>query len=265
MIIDFHTHCFPDDLARRAIPKLAAHSNVQAVLDGTMAALRASMARNGIDKSVFLQIATKPSQTPTVNAWAIEQNCADLVGFGCVHPEYPQWRDELDRLADAGIKGIKLHPDYQGFYVDADNLRPIYEHAIARGLVIVFHAGVDIAFPDDVQCTPDRLLKIYDILKHGKVVLAHTGGWRMWDEVEAKLAGLAFYFDTSYCAGFIAGEQLRRIILKHGADKILFASDSPWEDQAVSLKMIRDLRLAPEHEAAILGGNAAKKNLLSLS
>ena len=258
MIIDFHTHIFPDDLARRAVPKLAAHSNVSAFLDGTMASLRASMKKNGIDKSVFLQIATKPSQTPTVNAWAIEQNCDDLIGFGCVHPEYPQWKDELDRLADAGIKGIKLHPDYQGFYVDADNLKPIYEHAIAKGLIIVFHAGIDIAFPNDVHCTPDRLLKIYDILKHGKIVLAHMGGSEMWDEVETKLSGTSFYFDTAYCAGLISAEQFKRIILKHGIDKILFASDSPWEDQALTLKNIRDLRLPSSSESAILGENAWK-------
>ncbi len=258
MIVDFHTHCFPDEIAARAVPKLSEHSGIPAFVDGTTEGLRASMDRTGIDASVLLQIATKPAQTPTVNAWAIQQNSDDLVGFGSVHPEYPGWRDELDRIADAGLKGIKLHPDYQAFFVDADPLRPIFEHAISRGLIVVLHAGVDVGLPDPVHCTPARLLAVYDILRHGTVVLAHMGGWRMWREVEYELAGSAFHFDTSYCVGKLPDEDFRRLIAKHGAGRILFGSDSPWEDQAESLAGIRGLALEAADEAAILGDNAAR-------
>lgn len=258
MTIDFHTHCFPDEIAARAVPKLSEHSGIPYFVDGTVGGLRASMRRNGIDASVLLQIATKPAQTPTVNRWAIEQDCDDIVGFGSVHPDYPQWRDELDRVADAGLKGIKLHPDYQAFFVDADPLKPIYEHAIARGLILVFHAGVDVGLPDPVHCTPARLLTVYDILRQGTVVLAHMGGWRLWHEVETELAGSTFYFDTSYCSGKLADEDFRRLIRKHGVERILFGSDSPWEDQADALAGVAALGLTPEEEAAVLGGNAAR-------
>lgn len=258
MTIDFHTHCFPDEIAARAVPKLSEHSGIPAFVDGTVRDLRASMRRNGIDASVLLQIATKPAQTPTVNSWAIAQNSADIVGFGSIHPEYPLWRDELDRIADAGLKGLKLHPDYQSFFVDADALRPIFEHAIARGLVVVLHAGVDVGLPEPVHCTPARLLAVYDILRHGKVVLAHMGGWQLWREVEAELTGSAFFFDTSYCSGKLPDEDFRRLIRKHGVERILFGSDSPWEDQAVSLAGVRALGLDAAEEAAVLGGNAAR-------
>lgn len=258
MIIDFHTHCFPDAIARRAVPMLSERSGIPYHVDGTVEGLRASMRRSGIEASVFLQIATKPAQTPTVNAWAIEQNSADIVGFGSVHPDYPQWRDELDRIADAGLKGIKLHPDYQEFYVDADPLKPIYEHAIARGLVVVLHAGIDVGLPETVHCTPARLLAVYDILRHGTVVLAHMGGWRMWREVETELSGSSFHFDTSYCSDDLSAEDFRRLIRSHGAGRILFGSDSPWEDQAVAVANLRALGLTPGEESAILGENAAR-------
>ena len=258
MIIDFHTHCFPDALAAKALPKLAAHSGIRYYADGTARGLREAMRTNGIASSVLLQIATRPAQTPTVNAWAIEQNSADIIGFGSIHPDYPQWRDELDRLADAGIKGIKFHPEYQEFDVDAPHMLPMYEHAFSRGLMIVFHAGVDIGFPDSLHCPPQRLMAAYDTFKHGTVVLAHLGGWKMWDEVATRLAGTSFYFDTSFCVGYIQPEQARRLILAHGADKILFGSDSPWEDQAASLAFVRSLGLGADAEALLLGGNARR-------
>ncbi len=258
MIIDFHTHCFPDAIAARAVPMLSERSGIPHFADGTVADLRASMRRSGIAASVLLQIATKPAQTPNVNTWAIRQNSTDIVGFGSVHPEHPRWRDEIDRIAGAGLKGLKLHPDYQEFFVDAEPLKPIYEHALARGLILLLHAGVDVGLPEPVHCTPARLLAVYDILRHGTVVLAHMGGWRLWREVEAELAGSAFHFDTSYSAADLPPEDFRRLIRKHGAQRILFGSDSPWADQGAALADVRALGLDPAEEAAILGGNAAR-------
>ena len=258
LIIDFHTHCFPDALAAKALPKLSEHSGAKYYVDGTARGLRESMQKNGIDAGVLLQIATRPAQTPTVNAWAIEQNSSDIIAFGSVHPEYPHWKDELDRLADAGIKGIKLHPEYQEFDVNAPRVIPIYEHAFSRGLTIVFHAGIDIGFPDTLHAPPERFLAAYDTFKHGNVVLSHMGGWKMWDEVLSQLVGTSFYFDTSFCVGYIQPEQMKTIILKHGADKILFGSDTPWEDQAASLELVRGLNLGMDAEALILGENARR-------
>lgn len=257
-IVDFHTHCFPDAIAARAIPLLAESSAIPACGDGTISDLQNSMRENGISSSVLLQIATKPSQTPTVNSWAIEQNSASIIGFGSIHPEYPRWRDELDRIAGAGLKGLKLHPDYQEFFVDAGYMKPIYEHIVELGLILVFHAGIDVGLADPVHCTPARLLKVYDILRHGKVVLAHMGGWKLWHEVEAELAGSEFYFDTSYCADALPPDDFRRLAYKHGTDKIVLGSDWPWEYQADSLRYLRSAGLTPAEESAIMGGNAAR-------
>lgn len=259
MIIDFHTHCFPDALAPRAIATLAASCDCPAHTDGTIAALDASMRKNGIDRSVMLQIATKPSQNHTVNSWAIEQLAQPrIIPFGSVHPRGDDWAYQLDRLAEAGVKGIKFHPEYQDFYVDDETVFPVYAHAARLGLVVVFHAGVDIGFPPPVHCTPERVKNILRVLPEERIVLAHMGGWKMWDDVDAVLRDTRIYYDTSFCHAYLAPEKMTRLIENHGTDKILFASDSPWEDQADALDTVRRLPLDSATKRAILGDNATR-------
>ncbi|MDE6657523.1 MAG: amidohydrolase family protein, partial [Oscillospiraceae bacterium] len=57
--------------------------------------------------------------------------------------------------------------------------------------------------------------------------------------------------------------QLKRIILKHGADKILFASDCPWDRPDITIQKIKSLGLTSEQEQLIFAKNAEK--LLGLS
>lgn len=262
MKIDFHTHCFPDALAERVIPLLAGNADIKAYLNGKISDLLASMKRCGIDQSVMLQIATKPSQNHTVNTWAMERNEPGIVAFGSIHPLGEDWSPELDRLAAAGIKGIKFHPEYQGFYVDADFMAPIYRRIRELGLIVVFHAGVDVGVPPPVHGTPRHFANILDLLPPGRTVLAHMGGWNLWDDVEKLLVGTHLIFDTSFCHDYMTPEQMKRIIRNHGAEKFVMGSDSPWDDQARAMKAIKSLDLTTTEEDAILGGNAAR--LLSI-
>lgn len=258
MIIDFHTHCFPDTLAGRVIPMLASEAGIHAHLSGTVPSLLASMRDTGIDYSVMLQIATKPSQNHSVNTWAIERNEPGIIPFGSVHPRGDDWKSELDRLAAAGIKGIKFHPEYQQFYVDDDFMLPVYDHLNALGLIAVFHAGVDVGKAPPVHSTPRHFARILDRLPKGRTVLAHMGGWKSWDEVEDVLVGSHLIFDTSFCDGFIDPEQMQRIIRTHGAGHFVMGSDSPWDSQASAIATIRKLGLDTAAEGAILGENAAR-------
>ena len=50
MIIDFHTHTFPDKIAAAAIDKLQHASHSKAFTSGTVSGLQASMQRAGIDR-----------------------------------------------------------------------------------------------------------------------------------------------------------------------------------------------------------------------
>ena len=236
MIVDFHTHCFPDALAPRAMAMLEGNAGMKAPLDGTVTALVTSMERAGVDRSVMLQIATKPSQNHTVNTWAIERREPQIIPFGSVHPDGEDWAAELKRLADAGIKGVKFHPEYQGFYVDEPRMLPIYRLLDELGLIVVFHAGADIGVPPPVHGTPEHFA----------------------EGVEELLVGSHLLFDTSFSRAFMAIEQMKRLVERHGADQFVMGSDSPWDDQQAAIAAVREMGLSRDEESAILGGNAAR-------
>ena len=137
MLIDFHTHAFPQKIAQRAINTLShASGGLQPQTDGTLASLKEQMRLDGVDISVVQSIATNPTQQSNVNSFAIEINQDDaIIAFGSVHPDAPDALDELERIKDAGIKGVKFHPDYQHFYVDDEKMISIYKKISSLGLI----------------------------------------------------------------------------------------------------------------------------------
>lgn len=258
MIIDFHTHCFPDDMASKVVPFLANAAGITPILDGTLNGLKDSMNRAGIDFCVIQNIATKPNQTPIINDWAAQVQGSGIISFGSLHPDYSYWEEELIRIKKLGLKGLKFHPDYQCFFIDEEKMYKIYEKIFELDLIILFHAGLDIGLDPPYHCTPERLLKLIEKFPGGKIVAAHMGGYEYWDEVEMLLAGKDIYLDTSYSFNDLGPEKMSRLINLHGTNKVLFATDSPWTDQKVELKNINFLGLSEEDEKKILGVNAAK-------
>lgn len=263
MIVDFHTHCFPGEMAPRVVPYLAGQAGIQPVLGGTVSELKESMARAGIDLCVLQNIATRPGQTTAVNDWAAGAQGQGIISFGSLHPGYPQWEDELRRIKDMGLKGIKMHPDYQKFFVDDRGMFKIYEKIRELDLIILFHAGLDIGLDPPYHCTPTRLLVILNNFPGLKVVAAHMGGYAYWDQVEEMLAGKDLYFDTSYSFNDLGKDKMSRLIKLHGVEKILFGTDSPWTDQSRELENFRSLDLGGEEKRKVLGDNAL--NLLGLN
>jgi len=260
MIIDIHTHCFPDALAQRALEVLTANCEVPAILDGTCSGLRASMREAEVDRSAIMPIATKPSQARSINSWAADMNRRydDLICFGSIHPKQDDISAEIDRLVADGIRGVKFHPDYQEFFVDEPELVPMYRALADAGLIVLFHAGVDIGLPPPVHCTPDRLARVLDAVPDLTVIAAHMGGYMCWEDVEKHLVGRDLYFDSSYSLADMGPEAMTALMKAHGVDKILFGTDSPWTDQAAEIAGIRALCLSEDEIEAVLGGNAAR-------
>ncbi|MDD5953160.1 MAG: amidohydrolase family protein [Oscillospiraceae bacterium] len=265
MIVDFHTHIFPEKIASKTIAALEAKANSKAFTDGTLASLKRSMADAGIDWSVVLPVVTKPSQFETVNQYAASINGKDgILSFGGIHPDTAHPTEALASIKALGLKGIKLHPDYQSCMIDDPRNVAILRCAVSMGLMVVVHAGVDIGMPEIVHCPPDKGAAVLDQLYAGqtdvtpRIVFAHTGGWHCWDDVERCLVGKPIYLDISFSLGMIPEEQLLRIIRRHGADKILFATDSPWSGQRESVQAFCALPLTDREKSLILGENAAR-------
>lgn len=264
MIIDFHVHAFPDALAAKALPLLSKCSGgVKPNYDATISGLESYLAKNNVDYAVVLNIATNPHQEKKVNDFAISLlEKKNIIPFGSVHPDSPNALSELERLAKAGIRGIKLHPDYQHFFVDDEKMFPIYKKIAELGFITVFHAGVDIGYPKPVHCTPERLLCALDLFDDAPFVAAHFGGWLLWDSVLEDLCGTKVYLDTAFSSGKMPPDYAKELIKAHGADKVLLGSDMPWSDTLDEVRFVQSLDLSAEDEEKILSNNA--KRLLNI-
>lgn len=262
MIIDFHTHAFPDALAPRAIQSLEEDGGcIQAACDGTVAGLVAQCRGFGVDHCVVLNIATNPKQQKKVNDFAISTNGSfdgHVISFGSVHPDAPDALSELDRIKEAGLLGVKFHPDYQEFFTDDPRLFPIYEKIGRLGLITVFHAGMDFGLFEPVHCMPAMLAAALPHFGGAPVVAAHFGGDLMWYDVEKFLVGRDVYFDTSFCHARIPFLHARRIVENHGADRVLFGTDSPWGVASRELRLVDSLNLPEERHNLVLGENARR-------
>ncbi len=261
MYIDFHTHAFADKIVEKAMAHLVATSGFTPVTDGTVNGLKERMKKSGVDASVILPIATKPTQQEIINNWAAELNNKDgLYCFGSVHPYAEDALECLDKIKDRGLYGIKLHPDYQGFIVDDEKAFPIYQKCADLGIPITFHAGFDPLSPEFIHAMPKSFLNIHNTFPNLIMIVAHLGGMYRWEGVERYLSGLKdnVYFDLAFVAGEIGEKQLARIISKHGADKILLGSDCPWDDPANEIAMIEKLPLSHEEKELIFYKNALK-------
>ncbi len=263
MIIDFHTHVFPGKIAEPTINFLSSKSGYIPFGNGTHHDLIALMDKGGIDKSVVLPVVTKPTQFASVNRFAAELNNSErLWCFGGIHPEDETPEVHLDEIKKMGLYGIKLHPDYQNAFIDDEKYIRIIRYALSIGLAVITHAGVDDGCDGEVKCTPDRFLRVMDKVFSGnppddtRLILAHAGGFKMYSEVIEKLSGLPLYFDLAYVAQYTEPETVMSVIHAHGADRILFASDSPWADPGTCAEKIRQLPLTAEEQEKILSGNA---------
>lgn len=265
MVIDFHTHIFPDKIATGSIAHLEKASGITAATDGTLNGLLASMEKNNVDMSVILPVVTKPSQFESVNQFAADVNQkykGKLISFGGIHPDSEDYKAQLDRIKELGLLGIKLHPDYQKVMIDDERNMRIIEYANSLGLMIMVHAGIDIGLPYPVHCPPDKAKKVIDIIKPDKLILAHFGGWKQWEEVYELLAGEHVYFDTSFTFDYIEQEMFLKILKKHGHEKVLFATDSPWSNAKKAIEVVRDMPLLESEIEDILSKNA--KRLLNV-
>ncbi|HAX62162.1 MAG TPA: amidohydrolase [Elusimicrobia bacterium] len=260
MIIDFHTHAFPDKLAARAIAKLTYPSKIKPSFDGTVSGLLKSMDAAGIEKSVVLNIATKPSQTDNIIKWCTEIKSERIIPFASIHPENKKPGDLIKKISSEGLPGIKLHPMYQNFYLDDEEMFFIYEAIAKNNLILLLHTGFDIAYPADRKADIKRLRKVILKFPKLKIVAAHTGGWRMWDEVLRFLAGLDIWIETSMTLKYIEDKKIfLEILKKHPSDKIMFGTDTPWSSQLEEVKLMQGLRdISEDLKEKIFSGNAKK-------
>ncbi len=255
-IVDFHAHAFPDALAPRAISQLEHGGGVKAFLDGRITSLLASMDVAGIATSVICSIATKPDQFEPILRWSKEIASERIVPLASIHPKARDPVGQARQVAEAGLRGIKLHPYYQDFLLDDPALLPLLRALDELGLLVVCHTGFDFAFTRDRKADPVRILRVVDRVPTLKFIATHMGAWDDWDEVERHLLGKQVTMDISLSLDLLGPERARAMILAHPADRVIFGTDSPWGSQAETVRTLKALQLDEARERSILAGNA---------
>lgn len=273
-VIDFHTHTFPDAIAAKAIAGMQANSHAAVFGSGTVGGLLESMERSGICRSVILPVATNPAKISSINNANLQaEKHQSVVYFGAMHPLAENWKEELQRLHDAGVPGIKLHPQYQGVDITDVRYLRILDYTAQLGLITVMHAGDEIAYPGVVRCSPEMVRKVCDQLGNIPLVLAHMGGWKNWERVADQLADTSCYLDTAISLGqivpidghyapgdlpLLSEEAFISLVRSFGSDRILFGTDSPWADQSAEIRKISSLPLEQAELENIFYRNAAQ-------
>ncbi|GFK93776.1 hypothetical protein NNJEOMEG_01610 [Fundidesulfovibrio magnetotacticus] len=254
MTLDIHTHAFHPKIAQKVLVQLESHYGIRPVGTGEAGDLLERLDRAGLDRAAVHAAATAPAQVIPANNWAIEmaRTMPRLIPFGTMHPGFPGYEDELDRLERAGIQGIKIHADFQGFRLDDPALRPILE-AMRGRFTAMFHVGDRLPPHQNPSC-PAKLAAIHRDFPGLTVIAAHLGGYLHWVEALEHLAGSEVYVDTSSTLPFIDDALLAAILDRHPAERVLFGSDYPLFDPGEEIAALQArLRLSDARLELLLG------------
>lgn len=259
MIVDFHTHIFPDAIAGAAMAKLSENEGgVPHYLNATLSDLLCSMDNAKIDRAVTLPIATRPGQERSILSFSKELLANPrIVPFFSTHPDSPDAVSYIEKAAAEGLRGIKIHPYYQNTALDDRRYETMAKAASEAGLIFLTHAGFDPAYPRQRIADARKVLKLKERVPDLVLIAAHFGGFDDWEGLEM-LVGSGVYLDTSFALHFFSSEKMSEMILRHGGDYVIFGSDSPWTKQDEELSKIQSLALDSALIDKIKGGNALR-------
>jgi uncharacterized protein len=259
--IDFHTHIFPDQVAKPAMDALAAESgDYRPRTDGTLQGLLDSMKRAGISTSLVANIATKPSQMLPILEFCKQIKSETIHPLVSFHPSNDTYdvEDMFGEAQQAGIRGVKLHPMYQNFNIDDKWMYGFYELLASCGLFVMFHTGFDMAFPGNTQADVERVKRVADWFKDLTIVCTHVGGWKQWDRIDCLSDCDNVHTETSMTLSEVSDEEFVRLIGRFGEDRVLFGSDSPWTDQKEMLERTQNLKIPDRVKEKMFYKNAER-------
>lgn len=256
MIIDFHAHVFPTKIAEKASNGIEKFYNIKVPNDGTLDRLIKLSDEAGVSKMVVHSPATTPHQVESINNFIIEckKKYPDrIIGFMTLHPDYENINNEVERCIKAGLKGVKIHPDFQEFMIDDIRAYHIYE-AIAGRLPLLVHTG-DYRYQ---WSKPSKMAKVMDDFPSMTVIGAHFGGWSEWEDAAEVFKNKNIYVDTSSTMYKLPLSHVKKLIEFYGADHVLFGTDYPMWDAKSELSYIEKLNLSLSDKELILHKNAER-------
>lgn len=256
-VFDAHCHIYPAKIAQKAAAATATfYDNLGKTYDGTVQTLFAE--GGGIDRFLVQSVATKPEQVRHINefiAAEVAQYPDRLYGFGALHPESETLTEDIAHLRELGLHGVKLHPDIQRFRLDSKECFALCEQCEGV-LPLLLHTG-DRRYSFS---NPEQLLPLLRRFPKLTVIAAHFGGYSVWDEATAQLAGRFENLWVDCSSSFFAMDDAhaKELIYAYGAERVLFGTDYPMWNPAQELERFLALQLPQRDGENILYNNAAR-------
>lgn len=255
-ILDFHTHIYPEKIARRAVESVGDFYQISMEGEGTAKTLLERGTKAGIDEYVVCSVAIDGDHVAVINDYIATEckNHPEFHGLATIHKEHPQKIQELERAMDLGLVGVKIHPDTQKFNVDDKEMFEVYDYLREKRLPILIHCG-DYRYDFS---HPRRVKKLLENFPGLTVVAAHFGGWSVYDLAVEYLKDTDCYLDTSSAFSFLGLQRATELIRIYGAERILFGTDFPMWDPQQELNRFLQLPLTETERSLILYDNAQR-------
>lgn len=253
-IFDIHAHIYPDAIAQRAVKALRdGYDGIKVKGDGRLETLVRSAKAAGVTRMAAHSVATTVKQVESVNRFVMDAARAYpelIVPFGALHPQMEHPEQAVDRMMADGFKGIKLHPELQGFKVDETKAIDLFSAAAGK-LPVLLHCG-------DYRCdhsAAERIKRMLREVKGLKLVCAHLGGWTQWEQAAWMLMDEDVWVDTSSSLYAMDAATAVGIIRGYGTDRVVFGTDYPVWDVKEEVERFLQLPLTDAERERILWGN----------
>lgn len=254
-VADSHAHIYPGKIAGKATAAVGAFYNLDMENVGIPHILHDLGEKAGFEKYLVSSVATKLVQARSISEFIAEkcQTYPEYIGLGAWHQQMTDIDAEFDYIQGLGLKGIKIHPDFQRFFIDDDNMIDVYKEANRRGLPVLIHTGDDRTD----YSSPYRLARVIDKIPDFTCIAAHLGGYREWNKAQSVLKGCNVFIDTSSSLFYVNKEEVKASIEHFGVNRTMFGTDFPMWTPQTELKRFFNLELSVEDNRAILFDNFA--------
>ncbi len=279
MVIDFHTHNFPEKLAERALAVMCEKlvpiveklglGSLRPVGDGRIATELKDMDRCGVDLCVNCPVCTYPENFDAIFRRALavragvegDTAATRLVQLGSIHPLDPDFRSHIQMLKENGIPGIKLHPNYQGFDLSDPRLVPFFTALRDAGFFVLSHTGFDPGYVDaPAVANPEQIATLLTAVPGLKFVAGHLGG-ECGNPDHATDLLLPFencWIDTAVMYFRDDAPEAQRVAREWPADRMVFGTDYFWRDPAHLINWVKNLRPDSDDQEKIFHLNAER-------
>ena len=254
-IFDVHAHIYPEKIALKAAKSIGDfYFGYPIAGTGCREDCVARMDRAGIEKFAAHSVALTPHNVLSINRFILEchQKYPDrIVPFAAMHPDVPDPEAAVDEIVAAGFRGIKLHPDMQGFAVDSDRALPMMR-AIAGKLPLLVHCG-DVRYDFD---GPKRMLSLHEKVPELQLICAHLGGWMEWDDAARIMPEHNLIVDLSSAIFHWEPSEAADVLRTYGTKNVLFGSDYPMWSPDIEVERFMRIPLTDQERSDILWNNA---------